>query len=322
TRPEVGQQMRGLTIYGPVDEFTQARPTLSEVADGDRVEVEARIYNFSLRSDVAQLKILFEYELLDGEGRGVPNTRTAIGTKTIADLPALGNVLVSVPWDTAGLGPDDAAAPGRAAENRYRIWVTVDPDDRIRGEVHEGRADPGAPVANNEGYWPWGGNGFPIRPRQPDSHRPRYVSPSLKIIAADTADVAAAGDGALEVQQANSAWRADRPSVDLGCHRVRYAVSSSESSGSSYLLTLTETVPDAPGAPERIVSSQIVPGLVAGVTPRFAFWCPGKSPHIRPGSGVVRVRLTATVAESTSDPVTGNAEDSVAVDVYTGTGRP
>jgi hypothetical protein len=53
---------------------------------------------------------------------------------------------VAIPWDTTGLG-------GRT----MRVYVTVDPEDTVPGEIHEWKVDgERAPNGNNEGYWPWG----------------------------------------------------------------------------------------------------------------------------------------------------------------------
>ena len=56
---------------------------------------------------------------------------------------------VCVPWDTTGLGNKPYT---------YRFYVTVDPDDDVKNEIHEWKDSQGKQLThgNNEGYWPWG----------------------------------------------------------------------------------------------------------------------------------------------------------------------
>lgn len=62
-------------------------------------------------------------------------------------LGPLGHADVTLDWDTGTLRiPDDTI-------RYYRFFVTADPDNQVKNEIHEGTAANG----NNYGFWPWDG---------------------------------------------------------------------------------------------------------------------------------------------------------------------
>ncbi|HEX6884224.1 MAG TPA: hypothetical protein VF530_12670 [Planctomycetota bacterium] len=114
---------------------------------GDPLQLEVRVTNLSVASSVTDLDVLFAVQEVVG---GVPRgPELPIGLARLDLLPHRGLFpdepdahvrSAYVVWDTSGFGPP----PGQALAT-YRVRVTLDPDDRVRGETHElrdRRADP------------------------------------------------------------------------------------------------------------------------------------------------------------------------------------
>ena len=101
------------------------------LTDGDAVQLCARVYNFSLSKPTGPFDVLFEYVPIDG-GLNEMGPRVKVGTYSITDLGAFetGDSMteVCVPWDTTGLGDSSYI---------YRFYVTVDPSDEVKNEIHE-----------------------------------------------------------------------------------------------------------------------------------------------------------------------------------------
>ncbi|NPA25479.1 MAG: hypothetical protein GXO34_06605 [Deltaproteobacteria bacterium] len=119
--------------------------------DGEKVRLCARVYNFALSDPVEDLKVRFEVVQLDerdeeiGERELVGDTRVSLGTLSDGFNDSMKEVYVV--WDTAG----------KASENGYRFYVTLDPDNEITDELHEWKDADGQRIlhGNNEGFWPW-----------------------------------------------------------------------------------------------------------------------------------------------------------------------
>jgi hypothetical protein len=134
---------------------------------GDTVQLCARVYNFSLCEETVNVDVSFEYVQVDGGGGKEIGDRFPIGTVSRSlggypDLAAGGPPMkeVCVDWDTNGVRPGG-----------YRFYVTVDPNDEVKNEIHEWKDASGNRLAhgNNEGYWPWAGNAVQVLEKQSQS---------------------------------------------------------------------------------------------------------------------------------------------------------
>jgi MYXO-CTERM domain-containing protein len=139
------------------------------VADGDVVQVCARAYNYSLGKDANNFSVRFEYIAYDGDSNTEAGHRKLIGNATTS-VPARKNTTgvpmreVCTDWDTTGLS--NTIVDG-VIYDTYRLWVTLDPDDKVPGELHEWLHTDGTKLkhGNNEGYWPWG-SGILVGPQR------------------------------------------------------------------------------------------------------------------------------------------------------------
>jgi len=107
--------------------------------DGDLVQLEARVYNLSVATPLSDVVVRFSaQEYVNGALVGQPVTLGDAGIDFIAYRGQYSDVAdghtssAFLVWDTSGFGP----ASGQALKS-WVIFVTVDPDDRIRDETHE-----------------------------------------------------------------------------------------------------------------------------------------------------------------------------------------
>ena len=124
---------------------------------GQLIRLMARIYNLGLKDNADNVTVLFEAVELDELGYEIGD-RIEIGTDEVNLLSyedSLGPSIeeAAVFWDTTGWSTEAA----------YRFYVTVDPDNSV-DELHEWKDAYGEKIVsgNNEGYWPWTGNGIHI----------------------------------------------------------------------------------------------------------------------------------------------------------------
>jgi hypothetical protein len=106
---------------------------------GDVLQLQAQVSNLSVASHVTDLTVVFSVQLY---ANGAPQgDEIPIGVATLDFLPHRGQFpdepeahvqSAYVLWDTTGFGPP----PGQALIT-YLVRVTLDPDDRVRGETHE-----------------------------------------------------------------------------------------------------------------------------------------------------------------------------------------
>ncbi|MGH9845506.1 MAG: hypothetical protein ACREEM_42890, partial [Blastocatellia bacterium] len=136
---------------------------------GDRVRLEARVYNYSTGKAAENLTARFQIVQLDEStyaeidprtGQPLddpylqlhPSLRTTIGEVSVGTLNALEWKAASIVWDSKTTPPPGAGAIPAGASQSYRVYVVLDPDDTIN-EIYEtelpGQFDPGQ---NNEGY--------------------------------------------------------------------------------------------------------------------------------------------------------------------------
>ena len=154
-------RLRGFIMqYGDADAIIgqDQYPVLNgPPVSGQLIRLTARIYNLGLKHDVDNVTVLFQAVELDDLGYEIGD-RIDIGTDEVSLLSYEANEGPSIEeaavfWDTTGW----------STEGTYRFYVTVDPDNSV-DELHEWKDAYGAKVVsgNNEGYWPWTGNGIHI----------------------------------------------------------------------------------------------------------------------------------------------------------------
>ncbi|MEM1181277.1 MAG: hypothetical protein AAGM22_23245 [Acidobacteriota bacterium] len=312
-----GRQMRGLTVYAGETDTVGVPVIVDEATDGDSLTVEARVFNFSVFT-AAAFDVSFHYQLLDPVGVDGMGELGHIGTTSLT-LDPLGTELAKVTWNTEGLGVlADGVLDG---VNKYRILVTVDPCNKVKDEVHDGvttDVGEGDTASNNVGYWPWGGNGFIIKPSAEDSGDP-LLAPTLKRRRGGfDHDAQVAADG-LSIRQANGEWAAARGNVGGGCHSVRLRIDSDAAVDHELHLAFFEEVPvirngELVRGERRAFSRQTISSLQPGPNYHFAFWCP--SGEVFAESPQVSVTLSAEVDELLDDVLPANAVDSLPVEVY------
>lgn len=157
--------------------FVASSPTA-----GDIIYVLTTVYNYSLDTASGDFKVRFSYAEYNPDLENTEPTLTTIGEIQTGSLGPLGHRDVYIKWDTTGLGgnkPDTAKA--------YVIYITVDPDNEVKDEIHELHVGDQSPTpsktcpigkdsngnivyskecgifcgSNNQGYWPWD-NSFKI----------------------------------------------------------------------------------------------------------------------------------------------------------------
>ncbi len=142
------KRMRGLFFRYNTPDETGIFPLIAGAAtDGDILRVEADVYNYSVAQGFAGMNIAFQavrYNAATNSEIGEPVTLNC-GSGSITSLaldPRARKQAVCV-WDTSGFGP---LVPGAIQD--YRIYVTLDPDNRIN-ELYDTTIGPGQ---NNQGW--------------------------------------------------------------------------------------------------------------------------------------------------------------------------
>ena len=133
---------------------------------GDKVRVEANVYNYSTAVEINNLKVLStsstttrtptetKFTSCPGGATLQPQTgRCTVGETFVAQLDPLQTAPAAVTWDTTGFGP---AGAGQSSD--YRVYVVLDPENAI-DETYE-TEDP------NTDYKCVDGNGNPARCRR------------------------------------------------------------------------------------------------------------------------------------------------------------
>ncbi len=168
-RPNVGasrKQIRGFFLrrYEP-NEVTGGYDLLTQAPNyGDRVRMAVRVYNYSTGQSFSGLTVRFEAIAFDPSTQIESGPRIPIGETIVPFLGPLGVTEAEVVWDTAATVP----APAIGAYADYRIYVVLDPDNTLPGEIYESedpnRQYPGVdrdgnplpvgvdPGQNNEGW--------------------------------------------------------------------------------------------------------------------------------------------------------------------------
>ena len=140
------QKIRGFELtHSPDAPNPQERgaPFASNPVDGDDVRIQVPVYNYMVDYNNVKPKpnVTVEVQALAMEG---------LTGDELADEPPIpiGNIpsgplkpagsgpnLVTLDWNTKGHGPETNSE--KVTGKRYRIFVTLDPDDKIKDETHE-----------------------------------------------------------------------------------------------------------------------------------------------------------------------------------------
>lgn len=129
--------------YDYLAESVLASDPSSETPAGEKVRIEARVYNYSTAVAASNIKVRFDVIGYNADSdteiplascpqgtTPVAGGRCTVGTANVTLAP-LGMQVVPVVWDTTGFGP---ANTGESAE--YRVYVVLDPDNAI-AETYE-----------------------------------------------------------------------------------------------------------------------------------------------------------------------------------------
>jgi len=193
--------------------------------DGETIRLCARIYNFALNDAVENVVVRFESIQLDdggnevGELELVGETTVSLGHLDGGSDNSMKEAWVA--WDTTG----------KASTNGYRFYVTVDPENEIKNELHELGAvavdakdtvdfdtagNPIKPIhGNNKGFWPWG-SGIHVLPS---------ASTMLQGVAAGEEWLAIS---ALQIEKNGKPLSGDKVDVTAGSeYHIRAKVSAS-----------------------------------------------------------------------------------------------
>jgi hypothetical protein len=135
------KQVRGFFVESPdPDPVTKTYGLLafSPIA-GDKVRLEARVYNYSTAVAASNLPVRFQvvaYNAASDQETPVAacptdpswraGARCTIGQTTIASLNALEMQAAAITWDTTGFDPS------LSGSQQYRVYVVLDPDNAIQ----------------------------------------------------------------------------------------------------------------------------------------------------------------------------------------------
>jgi hypothetical protein len=175
-------------VSGKLDPLAEA-PT-----DGDKVELAARVYNFSIGQATGAFTVRFDRALIDtSSATELAGTRVTIGNVSMASLKPLEMREAVIVLDTTGLSNTVNPATGKLDYNLgYRFYVVVDPGNAISNEIHEWKdptrvneaewtdAEGRLYHGNNEGFWPVSG-GVMVHPKGSGAHPPDPEPPACAV---------------------------------------------------------------------------------------------------------------------------------------------
>jgi len=265
-------QLRGLFLRkSELNPVTKSYDYLTGAVNaGVKPNVQVRVYNFSLHDTPVMFDTLVEYAEVDSVTDKVIGPKKPLGTVR-TQLGPMGQADIEVPWDTTGLG---GTRPGTA--RYYRFFVTVDPQNEVKNEIHEGRKNPRAelpPDSDNYGFWPWSSGVAVLTP-------PITRSPGLLAVRAGRLAVTRNGKPLAKTAKVPQF-------AELGLEAT-FAASRAEAHGP--LVAFFDGDPEKGG---RLVASSLMRGTVEGVNHAHARWRPDRS-----GTR----RLVARVMGTASDP--------------------
>ena len=256
------------------------------LTDGDVVNVCARVYNFSLSQPTGDFDIRFEYVPFNTVlHKEVDVPRTTIVSYSI-HLGPMEMKECCHPWDTTGLSE-------MSEGDAYRLYVTLDPDNKVKDEIHEWKDAQGNLLAhgNNEGYWPWL-NGIMIA--KPESNA---------MMALSDVDISM-HDVSLAIKMDSEIVSQGPVLLTVGEHYMLRAHIVCDNHHPHYRYALFyDGDPDQGG---ELIASKVVRGVVSGDNYIWAEWTPKKSGNYE---------LWVVVLEDSDDPNPGNNTDMLEVEV-------
>ena len=282
-------EMRGFLMRESTpDPFSgEYTPLAGPPKDGDVVRLCARVYNYALFSPANNFHVLFEYIPIDQAADEI-GSRVVIGkvSTNLAEIensdsvhnPSMKEVCVN--WDTTGLGQ---------SQYTYRFYVTVDPDNEVKNELHEWKEADGTMCihGNNEGYWPWGA-GMPVLTpevpgKEPAPHDIFITKKSLCLLQ-------------------NNKFTSGSACVQAGQkYKLRAQIHSTHDRSPFHYVVFSEGPPV-----EGNEFAVKMAGIIKGDSYVWADWTP-KEPGIK--------RLYVHIAEHLGDTRVGNNFDSLFVEV-------
>lgn len=253
---------------------------------GDVVRVCARVYNFSTSNSTGEFSVRFEYIPYDSLSHEEKGPRVLIGDTSLSLAP-LKMEEVHVDWTTTGL---DVMSAGDC----YRLYVTVDPDDRVVDEIHEWKDTKGNLLAhgNNEGYWPWA-NGIIFESKE-----------AMAGMAISNVDMSM-HDESLTIKMPLGIVSQGPVSLTVGGHYMLRAHIVSNVLHPHYRYALLYD--GDPNEGGEVIASTVVRGVVEGDNYIWTEWTPKK-----PGD----YELWVALLEDSDDPNPDNAGDMLSVSVY------
>ena len=163
-----------LTYNEPKSVDTDRLYVATSPTAGDIIYVSTKLYNYSLDTATGDFKVRFSHAPYNPDLKNQQPDLTTIGDVDVVSMDPLEQRDVYIKWDTTGLGGETAGT-----SKSYVIYVTVDPDNEVKNEIHELYGEDQTPTptsspsssakqtktvwagSNNQGYWPWD-NSFKI----------------------------------------------------------------------------------------------------------------------------------------------------------------
>lgn len=136
------------------------------IEENKPVSLYCRVHNFSMKADdetddnaratAKNVPVRFEYQKL--EHNKPVGSRVKIGDTTVAKIPVWNNTAEDANYDYAAVSWDVT----KLADSNYRIWVTVNPDKKVKELPHHGLNE----TADNNRGWFDVATKKPINPKQ------------------------------------------------------------------------------------------------------------------------------------------------------------
>ena len=127
------QLIRGFEVVHPNDAPAAVAGALfSNPADGDKVQLQVPVRNYSLDTAITELTVRFSAVPVNADDTQITGPEVQIGDVQGLTIPPQGTTTAAIEWDTTGRGP---TTPG--ASQNYRVFVVLDPGNTITNEIHE-----------------------------------------------------------------------------------------------------------------------------------------------------------------------------------------
>ncbi|MBI5382263.1 MAG: VCBS repeat-containing protein [Opitutae bacterium] len=281
------KRMRGLILHHKNQSTNLDEILGTALTDGDRIELTARVYNYSLHQSTGEFRVKFERVTYDAETGKQGTERTLIGYANGVRLAPMEMKEVTVEWNTAGLGGATADV-----KKDYVIYVTVDPDGAVKDDLHpqfrNGKEFVGG---NNEGYWPWAAGISVYGKTRTDAAQPSTTT-------AANADVSLT-ERSLALMYAGGPQADDGVRLAPGrAQRLRLQIMADQSYPGFQFVHFRDN--------GKVFATKLVMGVAKGSSYVWVDWTPASEGEHR---------LTAEVVENRDDAKPGNNQDGLRVTV-------